>query len=70
MVHYAVEPKPAEGYQSEAALERSLIQQLMGQGYEYAHIKDEAEFLSCTMMKKSLGRWQAETVKLVPDDGD
>ena len=39
MAHYEVEPKPAEGYQSEAALEKSLIMQLQGQGYEYAHIK-------------------------------
>ena len=29
--HYEVEPKPAEG-QSEAALEKSLIKQLQGQG--------------------------------------
>ena len=42
MAHYEVEPKPDEGYQSEAALEKSLIMQLQGQGYEYAHIKDEA----------------------------
>ena len=45
MAHYEVEPKPAEGYQSEAALEASLIKQLQGQGYEYAHIKDEAGLL-------------------------
>ena len=45
MAHYEVEPKPAEGYQSEAALERSLIKQLQGQGYEYAHINDEAGLL-------------------------
>ena len=45
MAHYEVEPKPAEGYQSEAALEKSLIKQLQGQGYEYAHIKDEAGLL-------------------------
>ena len=31
MAHYEVEPKPAEGYQSEAALEKSLIKQLQGQ---------------------------------------
>ena len=43
MAHYEVEPKPAEGYQSEAALEESLIMQLQGQGYEYAHINDEAQ---------------------------
>ena len=45
MAHYEVEAKPAEGYQSEAALEKSLIKQLQGQGYEYAHIKDEAGLL-------------------------
>ena len=45
MAHYDVKPKPAEGYQSEAALEASLIKQLQGQGYEYAHIKDEAGLL-------------------------
>ena len=45
MAHYEVEPKPDEGYQSEAALEKSLIMQLQGQGYEYAHIKDEAGLL-------------------------
>ena len=28
MAHYEVEPKPAEGYQSEAALEKTLIKQL------------------------------------------
>ena len=45
MAHYEVEPKPAEGYQSEAALEESLIMQLQGQGYERAHIKNEAGLL-------------------------
>ena len=45
MAHYEVEPKPAEGYQSEAALEKSLIKQLQSQGYEYVHIKDEAGLL-------------------------
>ena len=45
MAHYEVEQKPPEGYQSEAALERSLIKQLQGQGYEYAPIKDEAGLL-------------------------
>ena len=46
MAHYEVEAKPAEGYQSEAALEKSLIQQLKGQGYEYVHIKDEKALLA------------------------
>jgi type I restriction enzyme R subunit len=45
MAHYDVEPKPAEGYQSEAKLEHALITQLKGQGYEYAQIKDESELL-------------------------
>ena len=45
MGHYDVQPKPAEGYQSEAALERSLIAQLKGQGYEYVSVKDEAGLL-------------------------
>ena len=43
--HYDVEPKPAEGYQSEAVLEKSLIKQLQGQGYEYVQVKDEAGLL-------------------------
>ena len=43
--HYEVEPKPAEGYQSEAALEKSLIKQLQGQGYEYVQVKNEAGLL-------------------------
>ena len=45
MAHFEVEPKPAEGYQSEAKLERSMIQQLQSQGYEYAWIKNEADLL-------------------------
>ena len=46
MAHYDVLPKPAEGYQSEAKLEASLIQQLRGQGYEYVQIKNEAALLA------------------------
>lgn len=46
MAHYDVEAKPAEGYQSEAKLEASLIQQLKGQGYEYVQIKNEAALLA------------------------
>ena len=45
MARYEVEPKPGEGYQSEAQLERALIKQLADQGYEYAKIKDEAALL-------------------------
>ena len=43
--HYEVEPKPAEGYQSEARLEADFIRQLQGQGYEYVQVKDEAGLL-------------------------
>ena len=51
--HYEVEPKPAEGYQSEAALEKSLIKQLQGQGYEYVQVKNEAGLLvNLRIMKK------------------
>ncbi len=45
MAHYEVEAKPAEGYQSEDKLEKALIQQLCGQGYEYVQLKDEAGLL-------------------------
>ena len=45
MAHYEVPPRGPEGYQSEAALERDFIQQLMSQGYEYAKVKDEAGLL-------------------------
>ena len=54
MAHYEVEPKPDEGYQSEAALEKSLIMQLQGQGYEYAHIKDEAGLLGNSFLSSLL----------------
>jgi type I restriction enzyme R subunit len=53
MAHFEVEPKPAEGYQSEAKLERSMIQQLQGQGYEYAWIKNEADLL--VNLRKQIG---------------
>ena len=45
MAHYEVQPKPSEGYQTEAQLERSLIKQLASQGYEYVQVKDEAGLL-------------------------
>ena len=45
MAHYEVEPKPAEGYQSEAKLEHDLINQLMGQGYVYVVVKNEEGLL-------------------------
>ena len=53
MAHFEVEPKPAEGYQSEAKLERSMIQQLQSQGYEYAWIKNEADLLA--NLRKQIG---------------
>ena len=46
MAHYEVEPKPGEGYQSEAQLEKALIKQLVEQGYEYVQVKDEAGLLA------------------------
>ncbi len=46
MAHYEVEAKPDEGFQSEAKLENSLIQQLRGQGYEYVRIKNEEALLA------------------------
>ena len=45
MAHYEVEPKSAEGYQSEAKLEADFIRQLVSQGYEYVKVKDEAGLL-------------------------
>lgn len=53
MAHFEVEPKPAEGYQSEAKLERSMIQQLQSQGYEYAWIKNEDDLLA--NLRKQIG---------------
>ena len=45
MAHFEVEPKPSEGYQSEAQLEKALIKQLVAQGYEYVKIQDEGALL-------------------------
>ena len=43
---YEAQPKMAQGYQSEAALEREFIEDLCRQGYEYAqHIKDPEALL-------------------------
>ena len=43
---YEAQPKTAQGYQSEAALEREFIEDLCRQGYEYAqHIKDPEALL-------------------------
>ena len=41
MAHYEVQPRNAEAYQSEAALEAKLIKQLVAQGYESPKITDE-----------------------------
>ena len=41
MAHYEVQPREAEAYQSEAALEAKLIKQLVAQGYESPKITDE-----------------------------
>lgn len=41
MAHYEVQPREAEAYQSEAALEEKLIRQLVSQGYESPNITDE-----------------------------
>lgn len=46
MAHYEVQQKPDGGYQSEAKLEAALINQLVGQGYEYVMVKDEAGLLN------------------------
>ena len=45
MAHYEVVAKPDGGYQSEARLERDLIDQLMGQGYVYLMVKNEQGLL-------------------------
>ena len=45
MAHYEVPQRQQEGYQSEAALEKAFIQQLVAQGYEYVKVKDEAGLL-------------------------
>ena len=45
MAHYEVMQKPPEGYQSEARLEKELIEQLQRQGYEAAKVRDEKELL-------------------------
>ena len=45
MAHYEVAEKPDGGYQSEAKLEKEFIKQLVGQGYQYLKVKDEAGLL-------------------------
>ena len=39
------------GYQTEADLERSLIEQLQRQGYEYAQIRNEDELIANLRLK-------------------
>ncbi|MBO7602735.1 MAG: hypothetical protein J6S94_06905 [Bacteroidaceae bacterium] len=46
MAHFEVQAKPAEGYQSEAKLEAALINQLIGQGYDYVKVKNEEGLLN------------------------
>ena len=46
MAHFEVLAKPDGGYQSEAKLETALINQLIGQGYEYVKVKNEEGLLS------------------------
>ena len=46
MAHYDVQPREAEAYQSEAALETKLIKQLVSQGYENPRITDEPSLLA------------------------
>ena len=46
MAHYEVQPREAEAYQSEAALEAKLIKQLVAQGYESPKITDEPTLVS------------------------
>ncbi len=45
MAHFEVEPRSAEGYQSEAQLELGLINQLMAQGYVYVVVRNEEGLL-------------------------
>ena len=46
MAHYDVQPREAESFQSEAALEAKLIKQLVAQGYDNPHIVDEPSFVA------------------------
>ena len=45
MAHYDIPKKDGEGYQSEARLERELIEQLQKQGYEAVKVRNEADLL-------------------------
>ena len=46
MAHYDVQPREAESFQSEAALEAKLIKQLVAQGYDNPHIVDEPSLVA------------------------
>ena len=46
MAHYDVQPREAEPFQSEAALEAKLIKQLVAQGYDNPHIVDEPSLVA------------------------
>ena len=46
VAEYTPEPHSAEGYQSEAALEREFIRNLQAQRYEYLTITDEAALIA------------------------
>ena len=54
MAHYEITAKPDGGYQSEAKLEAEFIKQLVGQGYEYIQVKDEAGLLKILKIQYSL----------------
>lgn len=54
MAHYEVQPRETEAYQSEAALEKKLIKQLVSQGYENPRITDEPSLLA--NLRVQLGR--------------
>ena len=52
VAHYERPEKAAEdGYQTEADLERSFIEQLQRQGYEYAQIHNEDELIANLRVK-------------------
>ena len=46
MAHYYVQPREADAYQSEAALEAKLIKQLVALGYDNPHIVDEPSLVA------------------------
>ncbi|MDO4497350.1 MAG: type I restriction endonuclease subunit R [Bacteroidales bacterium] len=46
VAQYEAQVRDASSYQSEAALEKKLIEQLVAQGYEYPMIRDEKELVA------------------------